>query len=166
MNLISNAIKYTPQGGRVAVTLQADKDRLTGTVEDTGIGIAETDLPNLFKEFYRTNQAKASGEIGTGLGLAIVKQIVESYQGSIEVESKLGQGTRFTFTLPFEPVPLEPRLQPAAASAAAQTPTSKRPVPTGTHVRVLSLADSPAPDSSPPEEPLSSKGEDLHEHDK
>ena len=153
MNLISNAIKYTPQGGRVTVTLQADKDTLTGSVEDTGIGIAEDDLPNLFQEFFRTNQARASGEIGTGLGLAIVKQIIESYQGSIKVESRAGQGTRFTFTLPLRPAHPEPELQPAEALVAAQAPLRKRPVPTGTHARVLSLADSPAPGSESSEEP-------------
>jgi signal transduction histidine kinase len=164
MNLISNAIKYTPQGGRVMVSLRADKDGLTGTVEDTGIGIAENDLPNLFQEFFRTNEAKASGEIGTGLGLAIVKQIVESYQGAIKVESKPGQGTRFTFTLPFEPARLEPGLQPAAALAAAQTTPQKRPAPTGTHARVLSLADTPAPGRESPEGSPPSEGKELHEH--
>jgi signal transduction histidine kinase len=100
MNLISNAIKYTPQGGRVAVRLQADGERLSGSVRDSGIGMAEADLQSLFREFYRTDEAKASGEIGTGLGLSIVKEIVESYGGDIEVTSKLGQGSRFTFTLP------------------------------------------------------------------
>jgi len=165
MNLISNAIKYTPQGGRVMVTLRADKDRLTGIVEDTGIGIAEDDLPNLFREFFRTNQAKASGEIGTGLGLAIVKQIVESYQGSIEVESKPGQGTRFTVTLPFEPTRLKSELQPVAGLVATQTLSPKRPIATGTHARVLSLADIPSHGGDSYEESSISEGKDLPKHD-
>jgi signal transduction histidine kinase len=102
-NLIGNAIKYTPAGGRIVVRLQADSDNLVGVVEDSGIGIAEEDLPHLFQEFYRTDQAKASGETGTGLGLSIVRQIMESYGGTIEVESELGQGSRFTFILPLTP---------------------------------------------------------------
>jgi len=103
MNLISNAIKYTPAGGHVKVRLEADGQGVTGSVTDTGIGIAEADLPNLFREFFRTDQAKATGEIGTGLGLAILKQIIDSYGGTIAVQSQLGQGTSITFTLPFEP---------------------------------------------------------------
>ena len=102
-NLISNAIKYTPEGGRIAIRLEQDKDCLIGVVEDSGIGIAEKDMPSLFQDFFRTDQAKASGEIGTGLGLSIVKQVVESYGGRITVTSKLGQGSRFTFILPLEP---------------------------------------------------------------
>jgi signal transduction histidine kinase len=105
-NLISNAIKYTPEGGRVVVSLAADESKLTGTVADSGIGIAEEDMPQLFQDFFRTDQAKASGEIGTGLGLVIVKQVVDSYGGEIEVTSRLGQGTHFTFVLPLEPTPV------------------------------------------------------------
>jgi two-component system sensor histidine kinase/response regulator len=102
-NLISNAIKYTPRGGRIAVSLEAEGDNLVSMVEDSGIGIAEQDMANLFQEFFRSDQAKASGEIGTGLGLSIVKQIVDSYGGDIQVASRLGQGTRFTVTLPLDP---------------------------------------------------------------
>lgn len=100
LNLLSNAVKYTPEGGSIAVRLQTADDRVIGTVEDTGIGISEQDLPHLFQEFFRTDQAKASGAIGTGLGLAIVKQIVELYQGEIAVRSHPGQGSCFTFSLP------------------------------------------------------------------
>ncbi len=110
MNLLSNAIKYTPPGGRVSVTLDQAAARgavavpcLIGIVEDSGIGIAASDLPNLFTEFFRTDEAKASGELGTGLGLSIVKQIVDSYSGQIEVESEPRKGTRFTFVLPLHP---------------------------------------------------------------
>jgi two-component system sensor histidine kinase/response regulator len=104
-NLISNAIKYTPEGGHIVVSLHTDDGRLVGTVEDSGIGIAQEDLPHLFQDFFRTDQAKASGEIGTGLGLSIVKQIVEGYQGEISVASELGHGTRITFMLPLERPP-------------------------------------------------------------
>lgn len=99
-NLISNAIKYTPVGGEIVVSLESNRDQLVGSVADTGMGISMADQENLFQEFYRTDQAKASGQIGTGLGLAIVKQIVESYGGSISVASDEGAGSRFTFSLP------------------------------------------------------------------
>jgi signal transduction histidine kinase len=99
-NLISNAIKYTPSGGQVSVRLFPEGGMIVGEVKDTGIGIAEQDLPNLFQEFFRTEQAKAFAQHGTGLGLSIAKQIVQEYGGDIRVESELGTGTRFTFWLP------------------------------------------------------------------
>jgi two-component system phosphate regulon sensor histidine kinase PhoR len=100
-NLISNAIKYTPAGGQIAIRLFPENEAaVVGEVEDTGIGIAEADFSNLFKEFFRSDRAKALAQHGTGLGLSIVKQIVESLDGNISVESELGQGTKFTFWLP------------------------------------------------------------------
>jgi signal transduction histidine kinase len=99
-NLISNAIKYTPKGGRVTVRLFPQAETIVGQVADTGIGIAKEDLPRLFEEFFRTEQAKAFAQHGTGLGLAIVKQIVQEYGGEIQVESEPGIGTTFTFRLP------------------------------------------------------------------
>jgi two-component system sensor histidine kinase/response regulator len=100
-NLISNAIKYTPEGGQVTVRLfPQNGGSVVGEVQDTGIGIADEDLPNLFQEFFRTDRAKAFAQRGTGLGLSIVKQIVQQYGGEIGVESKLGEGARFTFRLP------------------------------------------------------------------
>jgi two-component system phosphate regulon sensor histidine kinase PhoR len=99
-NLISNAIKYTPKGGRVTVRLFSDGGTIVGQVQDTGIGIAKEDLPRLFEEFFRTEQAKAFAQRGTGLGLSIVKQIVQQYGGDIAIESELGRGTQFAFRLP------------------------------------------------------------------
>jgi signal transduction histidine kinase len=101
-NLISNAVKYTPKGGRVLVRLFPKDGIVVGEVQDTGIGIGEQDLPRLFQEFFRTEQAKAFAQHGTGLGLSIVKQILQDYGGDIRVESELGKGTRFTFWLPVE----------------------------------------------------------------
>jgi len=101
-NLISNAVKYTGRGGQVTVRLFTDGGTVVGVVQDTGIGIAEQDLPRLFEEFYRTDQAKAFARYGTGLGLSIARQIVEQYGGGIAVESQLGKGTQFTFRLPVE----------------------------------------------------------------
>lgn len=108
-NLLSNAIKYTPAGGQIEVTLQSENDSIIGSVADSGIGIAAEDQPHLFEDFFRTDEAKESGEIGTGLGLAIVKQVVESYGGEILVKSQLGHGSRFTFILPAQPRLEEPQ---------------------------------------------------------
>jgi len=101
-HLLSNAIRYTPEGGRITVSLQTDQEqgRVVGTVSDTGIGVAVEDIPRIFEEFYRTEDAKAMQETGTGLGLPIVQQVVEMYGGTIEVESAVGQGSTFRFTLP------------------------------------------------------------------
>ncbi|MDH4208485.1 MAG: hybrid sensor histidine kinase/response regulator [Anaerolineae bacterium] len=99
-NLISNGIRYTPPGGTVVASLDERDGEVVGTVSDTGIGIAADDLPRIFEEFYRTHQAKEMVEHGTGLGLPIVRQIIETYGGSIDVDSTLGQGTTFQFTLP------------------------------------------------------------------
>ena len=102
-NLVSNAIKYTPTGGKVKIRLSSQDGFIIGEVADTGIGIAQNDLPHLFEEFYRTDQAKAFARHGTGLGLSIVKQIVQECGGDIHVESELGTGTTFTFRLPAPP---------------------------------------------------------------
>jgi two-component system sensor histidine kinase/response regulator len=99
-NLISNAVKYTPVGGQVTITLEGKGEWAVGTVEDTGIGIAPEDQAKIFEEFYRTPQAKEIEARGTGLGLPLVKRIVEGHGGTIEVESALEQGSRFSFQLP------------------------------------------------------------------
>lgn len=139
-NLIGNAIKYTPEGGRVSARLQADGDHLTGVVEDSGIGIAEEDLSNLFQDFFRTEQARASGEIGTGLGLSIVKQIVEFYGGEIKVTSKLGQGSRFTFTLPLN-LPVEDFTAERAGTPSGSTAKRVPDQAEGTALAVLSATE-------------------------
>jgi signal transduction histidine kinase len=100
-NLISNAIKYTPSGGKVRVSLAGEKEhRARLEVSDTGIGIPEEDIPRLFTEFFRAENAKAQAEEGTGLGLVIVKEILDFLGGSISVKSKAGEGTTFTCLLP------------------------------------------------------------------
>lgn len=102
MHLIDNAIRYTPSGGQVTVSLWADPERgvAVGAVSDTGIGIPADEIPRIFEEFYRTEEAKRMQETGTGLGLPIVRQVVEMYGGTIEVESEVGRGSTFRFTLP------------------------------------------------------------------
>jgi signal transduction histidine kinase len=99
-NLISNAVKYTPAGGRVRVVLDEQDGWAIGMVEDTGFGISPEDQARIFEEFYRTPQAKELAPHGTGLGLPLVKNIVEAHGGSIGVESEIGKGSRFTFRLP------------------------------------------------------------------
>jgi two-component system sensor histidine kinase/response regulator len=101
-HLLSNAIRYTPAGGHVTVSLQTDRGQgqVIGAVSDTGIGVATEDISRIFEDFYRTEEAKAMQETGTGLGLPIVQQVVEKYGGTVEVESVEGQGSTFRFTLP------------------------------------------------------------------
>jgi len=98
-NLISNAIKYTMPGGTVSISLARNDGEIVGTVQDTGIGIADKDLTRIFNEFYRAENAKDMEKHGTGLGLSIAKRIVDTYGGKIWVESELGKGSTFTFTL-------------------------------------------------------------------
>jgi two-component system phosphate regulon sensor histidine kinase PhoR len=100
MNLVSNAIKYTPAGGSVTVKAWGENSQIDVEVSDTGIGIPEDALPRIFTEFYRAKNAKALEMEGTGLGLAIAKDVVEQHGGRISVKSVVGQGTTFCVTLP------------------------------------------------------------------
>jgi len=97
-NLISNALKFTPNGKEIRMRLFKDNNNAYFEIEDQGIGIAEKDLPNLFSRFYRIDHG--SGEKGSGLGLAICKWIAEAHGGEIEVKSELGQGSTFKVSLP------------------------------------------------------------------
>jgi signal transduction histidine kinase len=99
-NLISNAVKYTPAGGHVEVSLKDQRGTGYLTVTDTGIGIPEDALPHLFEEFYRAPNAKAEVKQGTGLGLVISRDIVNRYGGTIHVASTVGKGTTFSVLLP------------------------------------------------------------------
>jgi len=101
-NLISNAIKYTPEGGKVWVILAEEGGFAKTTVSDTGIGIKKEDLPRIFDKFYRVKTTETRQIIGTGLGLSIVKSIVDAHLGSISVESEVGKGTTFAVLLPKE----------------------------------------------------------------
>ena len=99
-NVLQNGIKYTQRGGELKISLQNEDEFVLLSVQDTGIGIPEEDLPLIFNRFYRVDKARTRDEGGSGLGLSICKQIAEAHKGKIEVESKLGVGTRFNIRLP------------------------------------------------------------------
>jgi signal transduction histidine kinase len=99
LNLVDNAIKYTPAGGDVTLTLRRDGGWVQVGVRDTGIGIASEDLAHIFDRFYRADPSRARPG-GSGLGLAIAQWIARAHGGRIQVESRPGQGSRFTAWLP------------------------------------------------------------------
>lgn len=104
-NLISNGINYTPEGGTVGIAVQSvkkgkDHEFVQLVISDTGMGIPEKDLPRIFERFYRVDKARSRRSGGTGLGLSIVKHLIELHKGTIQAESKLGEGTKFTIELP------------------------------------------------------------------
>jgi len=125
-NLLSNAIKFTPPGGSITLSMmEAEPGQARFSVEDTGAGIAEADLPHVFERYW---QAGTTAHLGTGLGLAITKGIVEAHGGTISVESRVGHGTTFSFTL---------RLAPD------QAVRSHQPTCEASGVRVLVVDDEP-----------------------
>lgn len=99
-NLVENAIKYTPRGGRVAVRLHINGDSLLFEVQDSGIGVDPHDQPHVFEKFYRSRQREAREQKGSGLGLAIVKSIVDHHCGKVWLESQLGRGSTFYLQIP------------------------------------------------------------------
>jgi signal transduction histidine kinase len=107
LNMVTNAIKYTPPGGSIALALEENEDGVTFTVRDTGIGIAAGDLPYIFERFWRADPARSrtGDRPGVGLGLAITKWIVEAHGGTIAVQSRPSRGSVFTVRLPKAQVP-------------------------------------------------------------
>jgi two-component system sensor histidine kinase ResE len=99
-NLIDNAIRHTPKGGSVTLSVTSEDKGIMIEVKDSGSGIPEEDLPFVFERFYKADKARTRGSAGTGLGLAIAKNIIDAHRGTISVQSKVGQGTIFSFMLP------------------------------------------------------------------
>jgi two-component system phosphate regulon sensor histidine kinase PhoR len=109
-NLLDNAIQYTLPGGEIMLSAETGDDEVVLTVSDTGIGIPQADQPRIFERFYRVDVARSREAGGTGLGLAIAKHLVEIHGGRLWVESEIGQGSQFHFSVPlFEPQPPSPR---------------------------------------------------------
>src|SRR4051794_21652079 len=123
-NLVANAIKFTQPGGAVAVDVTATADGALIDVADTGVGIDPDELPHIFERFYRGSRANEVRSSGSGLGLAIVHSIVDMHGGTVEVESRVGVGSRFTVMLPRDPrlVAGTPAAERAAVASAAEAP--------------------------------------------
>ena len=102
INLVSNAIKFTPRDGQVVVTASRERTKLAVTVEDNGIGIDESDLPRLGEAFFQASATREHRHDGSGLGLSIVKSLVHLHGGDVTIQSRIGEGTRVTVRLPFE----------------------------------------------------------------
>lgn len=98
--IVDNSIKYTPPGGKISLSCREMRGCVELEIADTGIGIAEKDLPHIFDRFYKADEARTRGKGSTGLGLSITRWIVERHRGSIRVESKPGEGTKFVICLP------------------------------------------------------------------
>ncbi|HEX2171640.1 MAG TPA: response regulator, partial [Dehalococcoidia bacterium] len=124
-NLISNAHKYTPAGGRIGVSAEVGGDRVAVRVADTGIGLTPTERDQLFTKFYRAHNPAAQGIGGTGLGLAITKSIVELHGGRIWVDSEPGHGSTFHFTVPVVGAP-PAAIQPAPVAQPVSVPAPAR----------------------------------------
>jgi signal transduction histidine kinase len=130
LNLVDNALKYTPPNGEVHLGLSKSADSVHFYVRDSGMGIAQEELGHIFDRFYRVDKARSRAQGGTGLGLSIAKSIVEAHQGEIRVESELGQGTTFYVTLPLmretglngRPAGSPRRVQPAPRAGREENP--------------------------------------------
>lgn len=100
LNLLDNAVKYTPSGGKINIDVWEEDDYVYIAIEDSGVGIPEEGISRIFERFYRMDKARSGDIPGTGLGLSVVKHLVQTFEGEISVSSKIGQGTRFTIKLP------------------------------------------------------------------
>jgi signal transduction histidine kinase len=102
LNLLDNAVKYTPEGGEIQLVLASQNGNVRITVHDTGIGIPENDQTRIFDRFYRVDKARSRALGGAGLGLSIARWIVEAHAGTIQVESTPGSGSTFIVELPLQ----------------------------------------------------------------
>ena len=101
-NILNNAIKYSPDGGKITVTMKTTDDQMILSISDQGLGIPKQDLPRIFDRFYRVDRARSRAQGGTGLGLAIAKEIIKQHKGFIWAKSVYGKGSTFTIVLPYD----------------------------------------------------------------
>ena len=101
-NILNNAIKYSPDGGKITVTMKTTDDQMILSISDQGLGIPKQDLPKIFDRFYRVDRARSRAQGGTGLGLAIAKEIIKQHNGFIWAKSEYGKGSTFTIVLPYD----------------------------------------------------------------
>ena len=101
-NILNNAIKYSPDGGKITVTMKTTDDQMILSISDQGLGIPKQDLPRIFDRFYRVDRARSRAQGGTGLGLAIAKEIIKQHDGFIWAKSEYGKGSTFTIVLPYD----------------------------------------------------------------
>jgi len=101
-NILNNAIKYSPDGGKITVSMKTTDDQMILSISDQGLGIPKQDLPKIFDRFYRVDQARSRAQGGTGLGLAIAKEIIKQHKGFIWAKSEYGKGSTFTIVLPYD----------------------------------------------------------------
>ena len=101
-NILNNAIKYSPDGGRITVTMKTTDDQMILSISDQGLGIPKQDLPRIFDRFYRVDRARSRAQGGTGLGLSIAKEIIKQHNGFIWAKSEYGKGSTFTIVLPYD----------------------------------------------------------------
>ena len=101
-NILNNAIKYSPDGGKITVSMKTTDDQMILSISDQGLGIPKEDLPKIFDRFYRVDKARSRAQGGTGLGLAIAKEIVKQHKGFIWAKSEYGKGSTFTIVLPYD----------------------------------------------------------------
>ena len=101
-NILNNAIKYSPDGGKITVSMKTTDDQMILSIKDQGLGIPQQDLPKIFDRFYRVDRARSRAQGGTGLGLAIAKEIIKQHNGFIWAKSEYGKGSTFTIVLPYD----------------------------------------------------------------
>ena len=101
-NILNNAIKYSPDGGKITVTMKTTDDQMILSISDQGLGIPKQDLPRIFERFYRVDRARSRAQGGTGLGLSIAKEIIKQHKGFIWAKSEYGKGSTFTIVLPYD----------------------------------------------------------------
>ncbi|NBC16673.1 MAG: response regulator [Bacteroidetes bacterium] len=155
-NLLSNALKFTPDGGKVQVHLDTDDQQAEVRVRDTGPGIPEDELPHVFDRFYQAEAATGSGTLGSGIGLALARELVRLHGGTLRAESVVGFGSTFIVRLPLTLEPTEDAAPPAEAEREEPIPP---PVPGDGHARapVVTKADDEAVsdrDAAPDDAPL------------